>query len=118
MQDLHATIVLRNGHLVRRRQDAGLTTKEMAKKIGIPQPVYVGLENMTRSPLMRKFSTVFTHEALAVASYFCVAAKDLFPERVCNISQDQHEMTRAMDAEYLPAFLGLTAPATPVKKRL
>jgi RNA polymerase sigma factor (sigma-70 family) len=84
-KDFEVTIRIRNNQLKSRRLELGLSTVELAKRIGISYPTYLDYEGLKTFPLLTKDSTQgkagdFKKSALKIAEFFGISPYELFPE--------------------------------------
>lgn len=105
MKDLSIEIRLRNNRLLARREELGLTQRELAAAAGLSPPLYGQLETMRLSPVQTRSARGplpaprWRPAALAVAGFYDCDPSELFPqfalsgrEPVIRIERDEDEL--------------------------
>jgi transcriptional regulator with XRE-family HTH domain len=95
MHEFELTMRLRNNLLKRRRLELGLSTHEMAKRIGINYSTYIGFEGLKRSPVgylagrLNSAGPSWTPSALKIAAYYGCSPEELFPGAVLAVTKPE-----------------------------
>lgn len=104
MKDFHVTIRVANNQLRERRDELGLTQKQMAVAAGVGINDYAALEGMRVSPLDREGE--WRSAAKSIAAFHCVEPEELWPEAIlevetsrANIKVNAGEFAAALPAQ-------------------
>jgi DNA-binding XRE family transcriptional regulator len=84
MKELRLLIRVKNNRLLERREKLGLAQEKMAEVIGMPQPNYMDLENLRRSPVK---DGAWTRDAVKISEYFDCDPEELFPAAILEIQE-------------------------------
>ena len=100
---IRATIKLQNNCLRARRVALGLTTHEIARKVGISYGTYIRLESMKDNPLSVREGEAWKRAAVLLAKFYQVLPENLFPSVVLAVEKSTTE--REFDEEEIQALL-------------
>jgi transcriptional regulator with XRE-family HTH domain len=98
-----ATIKLQNNCLRARRVALGLSSREIAARIGISYLSYLRLENMRQSPLGVRAGEHWRENAKKLANFYRVLPENLFPQVVLEV--DKPVTSREFDESEIQSLL-------------
>jgi transcriptional regulator with XRE-family HTH domain len=104
VKELELTVRVRNNRLKQRRDELGLSQKQMADVVGIHHQQYGGLECMRLSPIK---DGEWTEPAVKLAEYHGVSIDELFPGAVLEVAQTT--AVRKLDGGDVAALLAATS---------
>lgn len=111
MKDIRLVIKVRNNLLMKKREEQGLTSKELADKIGIPYPNYCALESCRISPLKKRrlsFSGPYVYNGEyidmvhKIAEYYSCLPEDLFSDTIKSIVKNK--ISKEIEGEKIKLF--------------
>lgn len=101
MKPFHVTVRLRNNCLLQRREELGLSPRQLAEAAGVCYPTYLGLESMRISPMSKG---EWRSSALKIAAFHGISADELWPDAVLSVVAAS--ATRILDEDEIASLGG------------
>lgn len=109
MKPIRVEMKLKNNILFSLRENTGLSSKNLAEKIGICYVSYLNMESLRTSPLCP--SGEWAQTARKIAVYWKMLPEDLFPEAVLRVRKTNGSF--AMNAQQIDRLLAIPRESLP-----